>query len=46
MPKQRRRIPGKRLIFRPYITLPNGTVLWAKHRGIRAFPIWVDEDDT
>lgn len=29
------------LIWRPYITLPNGQVLHAYERGIKAFPIWV-----
>ena len=33
---------GKRLIFRPYRTLPNGKVLWARNYGLRAWPIWVD----
>lgn len=29
------------LIFRPYITLKNGTVLWARQVGKKAFPIRV-----
>jgi hypothetical protein len=28
-------------IFRPYITLRNGRVLWAHWYGLRAFRIWV-----
>lgn len=31
------------LIFRPYRTLPNGEVIWARNYGLRAFPIFVDE---
>jgi hypothetical protein len=33
--------PGWKLIFRPYRTLPNGRVLWARQCGLRAWPIWV-----
>jgi hypothetical protein len=33
---------GKKLIFRPFITLKNGAKLWARQRGLRAFPIIVD----
>ncbi len=32
---------GWKLIFRPCRTLPNGTVLWARNYGLRAWPIWV-----
>lgn len=32
---------GKKLIFRPYKTLPDGTKLWAKDYGYKAWPIWV-----
>ena len=35
--------PGKKLIFRPWITLPNGTRVFAWQFGKRAFPIYVDE---
>lgn len=33
--------PGMKLIFRPYRTLPNGTRLWARQFGKRAFPMLV-----
>ena len=33
--------PGFTLIFRPWITLPNGKILHAKQIGKKAFPIWV-----
>lgn len=29
------------IIFRPYITLKNGTILWARQVGKKAFPIKV-----
>lgn len=32
---------GMKLVFRPYRTLPNGQVIWAKHYGKRAFPMLV-----
>lgn len=35
--------PGKRIIYRPYITLKNGNRLYAKSVGKRAFPIVVDD---
>jgi hypothetical protein len=35
--------PGYRLIFRAFITLKNGKVLYASQVGKRAFPIWVKE---
>jgi hypothetical protein len=34
--------PGKRLVFRPWIT-KNGKRLYARQFGIRAFPILIDE---
>lgn len=34
----------KGYIYRPYITLPNGTVIWAKTYGKRAFRIPVGDD--
>jgi hypothetical protein len=38
--------PGKRLIFRPYVTDPvTGKRRYAKWYGLRAFPIWVDDED-
>lgn len=35
--------PGKRLIFTAYITLKNGQKLFAWQKGLKAFPIWVDD---
>jgi hypothetical protein len=32
------------VIWRPYITLRDGRVIWAKDYGIRAFPITLDDD--
>lgn len=38
-------IPGKKLIFRPWRTDPvTGKRLWAKQYGLRAWPLWVDDD--
>ena len=37
--------PRPRVIFRPWITLPNGERLYAKTLGKRAFPIPVDPED-
>lgn len=34
--------PGKKLIFRPWITLKNGKKLYASQFGKRVFPILVD----
>lgn len=34
--------PGKRVIWRPWITV-KGKRIYARERGIRAFPILVDE---
>lgn len=31
---------GRKLIFRAYKTLPDGTKLWAKDFGYKAWPIW------
>lgn len=30
---------GQQFIFRPYITLPDGTVIWARKYGKKAFRI-------
>lgn len=35
--------PGKRLVFRKWITLKDGTRRYASHYGKRAFPILIDE---
>lgn len=32
---------GMKLVFRPWRKLPNGKVLWAKHYGLRAWPMVV-----
>ena len=32
---------GMKVVFRPYRTLPNGKVLWAKQYGLRAWPMLV-----
>lgn len=32
---------GKRLIFRAWKTLPDGTRLWAKDYGYKAWALWV-----
>ena len=34
--------PGKRLVFRRFITTRDGRVIYASAYGIRAFPILVD----
>lgn len=36
--------PGKIAIFRPYRTLPNGKVLWARQCGKKVFVFWIDKD--
>jgi hypothetical protein len=37
--------PGKKLIFRPWRTDPaTGKRLWARQYGLKAWPIWVDDD--
>jgi hypothetical protein len=36
--------PGKKLIFRPWITLPNGSRLYAWQVGKRVFPLIVDDE--
>jgi len=33
------------VIFRPYITKKDGTVIWAKQYGLKAFPIPVGSDN-
>ena len=35
--------PGRRLIFRPFIHLKDGTILWAKQYGLKAWPIVVKD---
>lgn len=35
--------PG--FIYRPYITLPDGRVIWAKNYGKRAFKIPIADND-
>jgi hypothetical protein len=37
---------GFEVIFRAFITLKNGTVIYAKQYGIRAFPILVPKAKT
>lgn len=32
------------LIFRPYRTLPDGRIIWAKNYGKKAWPIYVDDE--
>ena len=36
--------PGFRLVFTAYITLKNGTRLYAKQKGLKAFPLLVPID--
>jgi len=36
--------PGKRLVFRPFITTRDGKRIYASAFGKRAFPIWVDDE--
>lgn len=36
--------PGKKWVFRPYITKKDGTRLFASQFGKRAFPILVDDE--
>jgi len=43
MAKSREVPPGYRLIFRPYIRLKDGTVLWARQYGLKAWPILIKE---
>lgn len=38
--------PGYRLIFRPVITLRNGKKLHAASKGLKAWPIWVRDDES
>jgi len=35
---------GKRLIFRPWRRTKDGRILWAWKYGLKAWPIWVDDD--
>jgi hypothetical protein len=35
---------GKKIIFRPWITDPNGKRRYARSFGLRAFPIVVDDE--
>jgi hypothetical protein len=37
--------PDTGFIYRPYITLPNGKVIWASTYGKRAFRIPVGDND-
>jgi hypothetical protein len=37
---------GYRLIFRPWIRQKDGTIIYARSFGKRAFPLWVPDDDT
>ncbi len=38
--------PGKKRIFRAWRIDPvTGERIWAKHYGLRAWPIWVDDDE-
>jgi hypothetical protein len=37
--------PGKRYVYRPWRRCPNTKrVLWARHYGLKAWPILVDDD--
>lgn len=36
--------PGRRLIFRAWIRKKDGTKIWARQFGKRAFPIWIDDN--
>ena len=36
---------GYHLIFRPWIRQKDGTILYAKQFGIKAFPIWVKDGE-
>ena len=37
--------PGYKLIFRRFRTLPSGAVLDAGRYGLKAWPIWVKDED-
>lgn len=39
------RRPGNMVIFRPYITLKDGSRIYARDYGYRAFPIEIDDED-
>ena len=47
MPKSPRQKPAGNagFIYRPYRTLPNGTVLWAKNYGLKAWKIPIGVND-
>lgn len=32
---------GRKLIFRPWRRMPDGSILWARNYGLKAWPIWV-----
>ena len=34
-----------RLIFRAWRKLPDGTKLWAKQFGFKAWPIWIEDEE-
>jgi|GEM_PF-643005 len=36
---------GQKVIFRPWITLRGGKVIWARNYGLKAFPIRLDPKD-
>jgi len=36
---------GRRLLFRAWIRKKDGTKVWARQYGKRAFPIWIDDND-
>ncbi len=42
-PKPKSKPPG--VIFRPWRTLRDGTVIYAKDYGLKAFPIYVGAND-
>lgn len=39
MAERRKVPPGYRLVFRAFITLKDGTKLWARQFGLKAWPI-------
>ncbi|MDO5674804.1 MAG: hypothetical protein Q4G66_07815 [bacterium] len=42
--KSRLRVPVA-YIYRPYRTLPDGRIIWARHYGLKAWRIPVYEED-
>jgi hypothetical protein len=38
--------PGYKLIYRPVITLRNGKKLHAASKGLKAWPLWVPDNDS